>query len=198
MKSQHLPKFCFSGRTLKPQGIVLHHFSCKNVDPDKTYDLEACRNLMVDLNRIVDDRIHYLKNKTGRDAKRCYASAHVFIGRKGECWKLIDYDKQAYHAGVSSLNGRMGCNRHTVGIELIGDATSGFTDEQYWALAKISKHLMNKYDFDIDSIAGHDQVRYEAILNGKSASYKYDPSGSRDGKGDNFNWDTLFQWLDAG
>lgn len=195
MKSRQLPGFCVSQRKLAPKGIVIHYFSCKNVDGSKSFDLAACWNLMVDLNRPKVDREHYLLDE--RSSKgRVYASAHLFIGRKGEAWKLIDFDRRGYHAGVSSLNGVTGCNQWTIGIELIGSIDSGFTDEQYCALAKLCKTFMKKYDFDIDSIAGHDQVRYEAILNGKKSSFKCDPSGTKDGQGSNFDWDKLTRFID--
>ncbi len=190
MISKQLPKFCFSGRVMKPKGIVIHYFSCINVDRDHSFDLDACRNLMIDLNQPKNERCHYLKEPHHK-ITRGYASAHVLIGRNGETWKLIDFDKQAYHAGHSSLNGVIHCNRWTVGVELIGTIDSGFTDEQYCALNLLCAGLMKDYYFESESIAGHDQVRYEAILNGKRASYKTDPSGSKDGQGDNFDWDKL-------
>lgn len=191
MHNKQLPKFCASGRSLTPEGVVIHYFSCKNVDPERQFDLSACRNLMIDLNRPKDEREHYLLGD--RDPKkRLYASAHIFIGRAGEVWKLVDFDKQAYHAGRSLLNDRSNCNRWTLGIELIGTNTSGFTDAQYQALIT----LLNGVQFDIDNnIAGHDQVRHAAIKAGQRAAKKYDPSGRSDGTGDNFDWGRVWAGL---
>jgi len=195
MKSKQLPIFCFSQRNLDPKGIIVHYFSCKNVDEDNSFDLESCRNLMIDLNRAKDERAHYLEDDRSRDA-RMYASAHIFIGRKGETWKLVNFNKQAYHAGVSFLNGVPGCNQWTIGIEMIGTSTSGFTDHQYCSLAALCHALMGKHGFGLESIAGHDTVRYKAIMNGKKAANKYDPSGTKDGTGDNFDWEKLESFMD--
>lgn len=196
MISKHLPKACISGRDMQgPEGIVIHYFSCKNVDPEFQYDLQRCWDLMVDLNTPKAEREHYLRDERS-PSDRMYASAHAFIGRGGEVWKLVDFDKQAHHAGRSSLNGRTGCNKWTLGIELIGTNISGFTDIQYESLAKFIAELKNKYNIEDENIAGHDQVRHEAVLNGQKAHKKYDPSGKSDGTGDNFDWDKLFVLID--
>ena len=103
-------------------------------------------------------------------------------------WKLVDFDKEAYHAGASRLNGRDSCNRWTLGIELIGTNTSGFTREQYQATAELVVDLEAEYGFPRENVAGHDHVRWEAIQAGSKAKFKYDPTGRKDGKGDNFDW----------
>ena len=55
MRSKILPEYCYSGRELEAlDGVVVHYFSGKNVDPDNQFDLEVCRNLFLDLNRAKD------------------------------------------------------------------------------------------------------------------------------------------------
>jgi len=52
--------------------------------------------------------------------KRSKVSAHYLIGRnKGECEQLVPLDKCAWHAGVSSWEGKTGLNRYSFGIELV-------------------------------------------------------------------------------
>jgi N-acetylmuramoyl-L-alanine amidase len=46
------------------------------------------------------------------------ASAHLVIGRNGEVKQLIEFDRVAWHAGVSEWKGRRGLNKYSVGIEL--------------------------------------------------------------------------------
>jgi len=196
MKSKELPKECISGRDMQgPEGIIIHYFSCKNVDPEARYDLQRCWDLMVDLNQPKQFREHYLLDDRSPE-ERLYASAHVFIGRDGEVWKLVDFDKQAYHAGRSSLNGRTNCNKWTLGVEMIGGKDSGFTDDQYKSLATFIIDMKQAYDIQEENIAGHDQIRHEAILNGQKAYKKFDPSGQSDGNGSNFDWDKLFALVD--
>lgn len=192
MKSKSLPAYCTSGRQLQELGgIVVHYFSCSNVDPDHIHDMHCCWNLFCDLNRDRDSREHYLLEDKWPD-DRMYASAHVMISRDGEVWKLVDFDKQAYHAGRSAMNGREHCNRWTIGVELMGGPKSGFTDAQYSGLAQLAVDL----EVDPHWIAGHDTVRWESIQAGKASKRKTDPSGRSDGMGNNFDWDFLHDRMD--
>lgn len=190
MRSKILPDYCVSGRKLDAlDGAVIHYFSAKNVDEDNQFDLDACRNLFKDLNRPRDKREHYMLDDIFPEG-RMYASAHILIGRDGEVWKLCEYDRQAYHAGASILNGRKSCNRWTLGIELIGHDASGFSEDQYQVLAKLLAKLIDE-GMDRANILGHDSVRWAAIEAGSNKSKKYDPSGRSDGQGDNFDWSFL-------
>jgi len=190
-----LPPFCYAGRGLKPAGIVVHHFSCMNVDPEKQFDIDSCYNLMLDLNLPKDKRHYYLKGSRHMEG-RAYASAHAFIDRDGGIFKIIPFDKQAYHAGKSRLNGRDNCNRWTLGMELIGTASSGFTDAQYEALAALCAQQMVTHGFTLEAVKGHDTVRFNYYGEEKGRPRKYDPSGSYRGDGDNFDWKKLYSLID--
>ncbi len=189
MHSKLLPDFCFSGRPLDElAGVVVHYFSAVNVDPENAYSLEACRDLFKDLNRPRAEREKYMLEDTWQDG-RFYASAHMLVGRDSEVWKLCDYDRQAYHAGASIMHGRKNCNDWTLGIELVGDKTSGFSRPQYRWLAEFIVLLEDDYGMSRDNVAGHDAVRHEARQTGmNSHAKKYDPSGQSDGEGKNFDW----------
>ena len=191
-----LPSFCVSGRRIeKIEGVVIHYFSARNVDKDNEFDLQACWDLFVDLNQPIQHRDRYMKDKPW-GKPRMYASSHFLIGRNGEVWQLVDLDKQAYHAGASSLNGRENCNEWTLGIELIGHQHSGFTEAQYQALAALLVDLEAAHGIPRQNIAGHDFVRYNAMQKRHTLKAKYDPSGRKDGKGDNFNWAHLYKLID--
>lgn len=160
------------------------------------FNLHVCRDLFIDLNLPKAKRVNYMKEPKWPGG-RMYASVHVLVGRGGEMWKLVEFDKQAYHAGASVLNGRSGCNRWTLGVELVGTVDSGFTREQYAALAQFLRELQEKHRFPSENVAGHDAVRWAAIQGGSEKRAKYDPSGRKDGKGDNFDWPYLRKlWLD--
>jgi N-acetyl-anhydromuramyl-L-alanine amidase AmpD len=183
--------FCINGRRLHAiDGVIIHYFSGKNVDPDNQFDLDVCRQLFLDLNRAKRERVFYMQADKWPD-ERMYASAHLLIGRGGEVWKLVEYEFEAYHAGASILNGRNGCNRFTLGIELVGTQDSQFTGKQYEALAEQLIDLQDEHGFTDDAIAGHDLVRWAAIEHGSKKRPKYDPSGRKDGLGDNFDWPYL-------
>jgi N-acetylmuramoyl-L-alanine amidase len=46
------------------------------------------------------------------------ASAHVVVGRDGTIVQLVPFDVIAWHAGASSLGGRTGLNKYSIGIEI--------------------------------------------------------------------------------
>lgn len=196
MLSKELPDFCISGRDLEAvDGVIVHYFSARNVDMENLFNLHVCRDLFIDLNLPKAKRIHYMQEDKWPGG-RMYASAHVLVGRGGEMWKLVEFDKQAYHAGASVLNGRSGCNRWTLGVELVGTVDSGFTREQYAALAQFLQELQAQHSFPDENVAGHDLVRWNAIQGGSQKRPKYDPSGRKDGQGDNFDWSYLRKlWL---
>ena len=196
MKDRKLPAYCYPDRPLEAvDGVVIHYFSAKNVDLPFQYNLDVCRNLFLDLNRARAEREHYMREDNWPEG-RMYASAHILIDRDGEVWKLVELDTQAWHAGASMMNERSNCNRWTLGVELIGTNTSGFTGQQYTELSKLLLSLMQEHGFPRGVIQGHDRVRHNAIQAGSDKKPKYDPSGRKDGEGDNFDWNYLWDLVD--
>jgi N-acetylmuramoyl-L-alanine amidase len=68
--------------------------------------------------------IHYTAGRTSEGAvswltnRASRASAHLVIDRNGEIMQLVPFDRMAWHAGVSSWEGRFGLNRYSLGLEL--------------------------------------------------------------------------------
>lgn len=61
------------------------------------------------------------------------ASAHLVIGRAGEVYQLVPFDKVAWHAGTSQYGGRSGYNKYSIGIELDNAGPLVKTGNQYQA-----------------------------------------------------------------
>lgn len=152
-----LPSYCYRNAPLEPQAIVIHYFSCINVQPKDPYNMRDCQVLMHDLNLEKGLRFQFLKGDNDLD-KRMYASAHCFIGRDGRIALTVPEDKQAYHAGVSNYKGRRYWNQFSYGIELIGSGTSGFTDAQYARCAKECARLMRVHNITIEWVVGHEEI----------------------------------------
>lgn len=72
-------------------------------------------------------------------------SAHFYINRKGSIIQFVSTIKRAWHAGVSSYQGRENCNDFSIGIELNGSDNLPYTLAQYYALAKLSKAIMKRH-----------------------------------------------------
>ncbi|MFC3092719.1 1,6-anhydro-N-acetylmuramyl-L-alanine amidase AmpD [Alteromonas sediminis] len=86
-------------------------------------------------------------------------SAHAVIYRTGEIDQFVDYDKRAWHAGVSSFQGRSRCNDYAIGIELEGTDTAPYTDEQYQSLAALTRMLQQQYPLiTLGRIVGHNDI----------------------------------------
>lgn len=100
-------------------------------------------------------------------------SAHCLIRRDGEVVQYVSFDARAWHAGVSSFDGRTACNDFAIGIELEGTDTSGYTKEQYLSLAAVTRTLLDHYpQLTPERIVGHRDI---------APGRKTDP-------GDGFDW----------
>ena len=85
-------------------------------------------------------------------------SAHLVIGRQGEVYQLVPFDKRAWHAGESEFQGRSRCNDFSVGIELVGPEEGPFTDAQYRSLKDVCSDLCKAYAIDANYIVGHRDI----------------------------------------
>ncbi|AOT06942.1 1,6-anhydro-N-acetylmuramyl-L-alanine amidase AmpD [Pseudoalteromonas luteoviolacea] len=100
-------------------------------------------------------------------------SAHCFIRRNGEVLQYVPFSKRAWHAGVSSFDGRQRCNDFSIGIELEGTDHTSYTQAQYNALVAVSKSIIKRFPkITPQRIVGHCDI---------APTRKTDP-------GDAFDW----------
>ena len=83
-------------------------------------------------------------------------SSHFLIRRDGQLLQYVSCLERAWHAGVSALLGRQGCNDFSIGIELEGCDTAPFEATQYQTLTKLTSALLQHYP--ITHIAGHNEI----------------------------------------
>lgn len=102
-------------------------------------------------------------NTLDRDAHPYYktipegrVSSHFFIRRDGQLIQFVSVLQRAWHAGVSSWQGRERCNDFSIGIELEGSDNVPFTDAQYAMLHTLTIALRKA--FPIRGIAGHSHI----------------------------------------
>lgn len=108
-------------------------------------------------------------------------SSHLLIRRDGELIQYVPFNKRAWHAGVSSWDGRERCNDFAVGIEMEGCDDNNFERVQYQELSKVIKVLCETYPLlNTDKIKGHSDIAPER---------KTDP-------GPYFDWDYLHKLLE--
>jgi AmpD protein len=83
-------------------------------------------------------------------------SAHFLIRRDGSASQFVSTRDRAWHAGVSSFNGRERCNDFSIGIELEGDDHTPFCDAQYLTLAALTEALLNGHP--LREVTGHENI----------------------------------------
>lgn len=83
-------------------------------------------------------------------------SAHFLIRRDGELIQFVPCGRRAWHAGLSSWQGRERCNDFSVGIELEGTDELPFTDAQYDRLDGLLSGLYQHYP--IANVTGHANI----------------------------------------
>lgn len=107
--------------------------------------------------------VHFFQNQLDFDAHPWFenirgvtVSAHFFIRRDGHLVQFVSTDERAWHAGISSFNGRASCNDFSIGIELEGADTIPYTEAQYQSLSTLTQLLAQRYP--IQAIRGHEHI----------------------------------------
>ncbi len=114
-------------------------------------------------------------------------SAHALIDRDGTCYRLVPWNKKAWHAGVSELEGRADVNEFSIGVELVdvdaptpgtsvvGHHTLEYTEAQLTTLLALTLELVGRFPGITPArIVGHDAIA-------RPVGRKVDP-------GDDFPW----------
>jgi len=91
-----------------------------------------------------------------REIRALRVSSHFLVRRDGEVIQFSACSSRAWHAGVSTWQGRERCNDFSIGIELEGCDEQDFEAEQYDVLAKLIAILRRSYP--ITDIVGHADI----------------------------------------
>ncbi len=83
-------------------------------------------------------------------------SAHFFIRRDGRLVQFVGCARRAWHAGVSSFEGRSACNDFSIGVELEGLDTTPFEAAQYRSLVRLGRALTAHYR--LAAAAAHSEI----------------------------------------
>lgn len=83
-------------------------------------------------------------------------SAHFFIRRDGSIVQFVSTHDRAWHAGVSSFEGRERCNDFSIGIELEGTDRLPYADAQYTALQRLLPALRSRHT--LKAVRGHEHI----------------------------------------
>jgi N-acetyl-anhydromuramoyl-L-alanine amidase len=86
-------------------------------------------------------------------------SSHLCVARDGAVTQYVSFNERAWHAGLSSYNGRSACNDFSIGIELEGADTVAYEARQYRALADAVATLCAAYPtLSPQRLVGHSDI----------------------------------------
>ncbi|MBL4775700.1 MAG: 1,6-anhydro-N-acetylmuramyl-L-alanine amidase AmpD [Mariprofundus sp.] len=104
-------------------------------------------------------RLDHQAHASFKDLQGLQVSAHFVVDRAGDITQFVATDRRAWHAGISSWQGRKACNDFAIGIEMIGDEQQPFSPAQYRETARLCRSLMQRYPvIGSDRIVGHEDI----------------------------------------
>ena len=123
---------------LGPELAVIHHISL----PPGGFQNQPCTHFVIDFfQNQLDSTLHpYFAQIANQKV-----SSHFLISRTGQLIQLVSTKNKAWHAGLSSFEGREKCNDFSIGIELEGDGEHPFKEIQYQMLMQLSSTLELAY-----------------------------------------------------
>lgn len=112
--------------------------------------------------------LHYTGMKTGKEAlerlcdPEAKVSAHYLIDEDGTLEALVPEEKRAWHAGISSWQGRSGVNAFSIGIELVNPGHEfgyrPFREAQYEVLIPLCQEIIARHDIPLRNVIGHSDI----------------------------------------
>lgn len=113
--------------------------------------------------------IHYVGATGGAEANCKYfkdtyrsASAHYFVGHKGEIWQSVEDSNKAWHCGAKAYKHSSCRNSNSIGIEMCcRKDTAGkwyFEEATITATISLVKELMAKYKIPVENVIRHYDV----------------------------------------
>lgn len=108
------------------------------------------------IERLFTNRLDWDAHPYYREIRGLEVSAHFVVRRDGELLQFVSCEQRAWHAGLSSWQGRENCNDYSIGIELEGLEGERFEAEQYDVLAALLVDLAQRYP--LQAVVGHEHV----------------------------------------
>ena len=88
--------------------------------------------------------------------------AHYCVTENGTVYRIIDRDREAFHAGRSMWNGKEDCDTYSIGIEVVGHHDQAVTLQQLEALRQLLIKLKGLYRLSDAQVVCHSHVAYGA------------------------------------
>ena len=88
--------------------------------------------------------------------------AHYCVTEDGGVYRIVDRDREAFHAGRSMWRGVEDVDKFSVGIECVGYHNKPMPTAQLAAIRELVKELQAMYRLSDDKVVSHSQVAYGA------------------------------------
>ena len=88
--------------------------------------------------------------------------AHYCVVENGTVYRIVDRDREAFHAGRSMWNGKEDCDEFSIGIEVVGHHDQAVTLQQLDALKELVARLKRLYSIPDSRVVCHSHVAYGA------------------------------------
>lgn len=88
--------------------------------------------------------------------------AHYCVTEKGIVYRIVDRDREAFHAGRSMWKGREDCDEYAIGIEVVGYHNKAMPHGQLAALKELIRRLKTSYKLKDVQVVCHSHVAYGA------------------------------------
>lgn len=88
--------------------------------------------------------------------------AHYCVPENGVVYRIVDRDREAFHAGRSMWSGKEDCDEYSIGIEVVGHHDQPVTLQQLDALKELVDRLKKMYNLKDVQVVCHSHVAYGA------------------------------------
>ena len=87
---------------------------------------------------------------------------HFCVTEEGTVYRIVDRDREAFHAGRSMWEGKEDVDKYSVGIECVGKHDKPMPSVQLRAIAALVKELQSMYGIPDHRVVCHSHVAYGA------------------------------------
>lgn len=108
-----------------------------------------------------DASVHAEGSVSWIQSPKSKVSYHALVDRDGTIYVFVPTERRAWHAGVSSFDGRPNCNDYAIGLSFANrnDGREEYTAKQYQAGALLVAEWMRRYPaITLDRITTHAAV----------------------------------------
>lgn len=139
--------------TPKEKVYVEKNYPTPNIDREKKNSVQG-----VILHHTAEPTIESSLNVLTSRTKK--VGTHVVIDTDGTRYIMASPETVTYHAGLSILDGKEGCNYFTLGIEFQGNTLEKpLTEDQINSAIEYLLPLIKKYKIPIRNIVTHEMIR---------------------------------------